>query len=314
MNREANRQSILQHTGTGTTFAGELSFLRRRYTRQIDGADVVVAGVPFDCATTYRPGARLGPRAIREASVQLAEIVERSFPLGINPFESLAVADYGDLVLDSGYPHLIVDTVEKIALEILEKDAFMISLGGDHFVTYPLLKAHHQVHGPMALVHFDAHVDTWPDDGERLDHGSMFLRAKNEGIIDVEHSVQIGIRSFSESDHGFTVLDAPAVHRDGTTQVIERIHDVVGSAPAYLTFDIDCLDPAFAPGTGTPVAGGLTTAQALAIIRGIGDLNYVGMDLVEVAPAYDHAEVTAIAAATIVHDFICLLAMKNRAN
>ena len=190
----------------------------------------------------------------------------------------------------------------------------MISLGGDHFITYPLLKAHHQVHGPMALVHFDAHVDTWPDDGERLDHGSMFLRAKNEGIIDVEHSVQIGIRSFSESDHGFTVLDAPAVHRDGTTQVIERIHDVVGSAPAYLTFDIDCLDPAFAPGTGTPVAGGLTTAQALAIIRGIGDLNYVGMDLVEVAPAYDHAEVTAIAAATIVHDFICLLAMKNRAN
>lgn len=310
MNQETNRQSILQHSGSGTTFAGELSFLRRRYTRQIDGADVVVAGVPFDSATTYRPGARLGPRAIREASVQLAEIVERSFPFGINPFDALAVADYGDLHLDSGYPHLIVDSVEKFAREILEKGAFMITLGGDHFVTYPLLKAHHMVHGPMALVHFDAHVDTWSDDGQRLDHGSMFLRAKNEGIIDPKHSVQIGIRSFSESDHGFTIVDAPSIHRDGTSQVIEKILEIVGSAPAYLTFDIDCLDPAFAPGTGTPVAGGLTTAQALEIIRGIGDLNYVGMDLVEVAPAYDHAEITSIAAATIVHDFICLLALK----
>ncbi len=313
MNQETNRESILRHVGSGTTFAGELSFLRRKYTRQVEGADIVVAGVPFDCATTYRPGARLGPRAIREASVQLAEIVERSFPFGINPFETLAVADYGDLHLDSGYPELIVEAVEKFSHEILDKGAFLIALGGDHFVTYPLLKAHYSLHGPMALVHFDAHVDTWPDDGQRLDHGSMFLRAKEDGIIDPKRSVQIGIRSFSECDHGFSILDAPSVHREGTEWAIERIREVVGSAPAYLTFDIDCLDPAFAPGTGTPVAGGLTTAQALAIIRGIGDLNYVGMDLVEVAPAYDHAEITAIAAATIVHDFICLLAIKNEA-
>lgn len=304
----------MQHSGSGTTFAGELSFLRRKYTRQINGADVVVAGVPFDSATTYRPGARLGPRAIREASVQLAEIIEHSFPFGINPLESLAVADYGDLALDSGYPHLIVEAVEKFALEILEKGALMIALGGDHFVTYPLLKAHYRIHGPMALVHFDAHVDTWSDDGQRLDHGSMFLRAKNDGIIDANRSVQIGIRSFSESDHGFTILDAPSVHRDGTAKVIEKIREIVGSAPSYLTFDIDCLDPAFAPGTGTPVVGGLTTAQALEIIRGIGDINFVGMDLVEVAPAYDHAEITAIAAATIVHDFICLLALKSHAS
>ena len=314
MSKENNRQLILQHSGSGTTFAGELSFLRRKYTRQINGADVVVAGVPFDSATTYRPGARLGPRAIREASVQLAEIIEHSFPFGINPLESLAVADYGDLALDSGYPHLIVEAVEKFALEILEKGALMIALGGDHFVTYPLLKAHYRIHGPMALVHFDAHVDTWSDDGQRLDHGSMFLRAKNEGIIDANRSVQIGIRSFSESDHGFTILDAPSVHRDGAAKVIEKIREIVGSAPSYLTFDIDCLDPAFAPGTGTPVVGGLTTAQALEIIRGIGDINFVGMDLVEVAPAYDHAEITAIAAATIVHDFICLLALKSHAS
>jgi len=314
MSKEKNRQLILQHSGSGTTFAGELSFLRRKYTRQINGADVVVAGVPFDSATTYRPGARLGPRAIREASVQLAEIIEHSFPFGINPLESLAVADYGDLALDSGYPHLIVEAVEKFALEILEKGALMIALGGDHFVTYPLLKAHYRIHGPMALVHFDAHVDTWSDDGQRLDHGSMFLRAKNDGIIDANRSVQIGIRSFSESDHGFTILDAPSVHRDGAAKVIEKIREIVGSAPSYLTFDIDCLDPAFAPGTGTPVVGGLTTAQALEIIRGIGDINFVGMDLVEVAPAYDHAEITAIAAATIVHDFICLLALKSHAS
>ena len=314
MEKDINRKAMLEHSASGTTFAGQLSFLRRKYTRSIVGADVVIAGVPFDSATTYRPGARLGPRAIREASVQLAEIVEQSFPFKINPFQSLAVADYGDLELDSGYPNQIVETVENFAHEILEHDAFMISLGGDHFVTYPLLKAHYQVHGPMALVHFDAHVDTWPDDGKRLDHGSMFLRAKNEGIIDVEHSIQIGIRSYSESDHGFSILDAPTVHRDGTQSAIERIRQTVGSTQAYLTFDIDCLDPAFAPGTGTPVAGGLSSAQALEILRGIGDLNYVGMDLVEVAPAYDHAEITAIAAATIVHDFICLLAIKQSAS
>ena len=212
MNQETNRESILRHDGSGTTFAGELSFLRRKYTRQVEGADIVVAGVPFDCATTYRPGARLGPRAIREASVQLAEIVERSFPFGINPFENLAVADYGDLHLDSGYPELVVEAVEKFSHEILDKGAFMISLGGDHFVTYPLLKAHYSLHGPMALVHFDAHVDTWPDDGQRLDHGSMFLRAKEDGIIDPKRSVQIGIRSFSESDHGFSILAVSYTH------------------------------------------------------------------------------------------------------
>ncbi len=294
------------------TYAGELSFLRRKYTQAIDGADVVVSGIPFDSATTFRPGARLGPQAIRSASVQLAEIAGRAFPIGFDPFQFLAVADFGDCVLDTGYPERVVEIVQKHAETILASGAMMVTLGGDHFITYPLLRAHAEKYGPLALVHFDAHVDTWEDDGRRLDHGSMFLRAKREGLLEVERSIQIGIRSFSEQDQGFTVLDAPWVQDNGSARAIEKIKRVVGNARAYLTFDIDCLDPAFAPGTGTPVAGGLSSSQALSIVRGIEELNVVGMDLVEVAPAYDHAEITAIAGATIVHDFLCGVAAKKR--
>lgn len=306
-----NRQRFIQPARGGNTFAGELSFLRRTYTQDIDGADVVVSGIPFDSATTFRSGARLGPQAIRAASVQLAELIGRAFPFGINPMEVLAVADYGDCLLDSGYPQHLVDTVLTHARKLINSGALMVTLGGDHFVTYPLLRAHAEKYGPLALVHFDAHVDTWEDDGERLDHGSMFLRAKREGLIDVSHSVQIGIRSFSDSSHGFTVIDAPTVHNQPLQETIAQVLAVVASQPAYLTFDIDCLDPAFAPGTGTPVVGGLSSAQALGILRGLGALNFVGMDVVEVAPAYDHAEITAIAAATIAHDFIGLLARKK---
>jgi agmatinase len=309
--RVTNRKALLTHTASGMTYAGELSFLRCKYTRNIEGADVVISGIPFDSATTFRPGARMGPQAIRAASVQLAEILDRSFPFGFNPTEILAIADYGDCELDSGYPQNVVTAVEAHADNILESGSMMVTFGGDHFVTYPLLRAHAKKHGPLALLHFDAHVDTWEDDGQRLDHGSMFLRAKREGIIDVDHSVQVGIRSYSEEDHGFAVIDAPSVHEQSTGTTVKQILDRIGDKPVYLTFDIDCLDPAFAPGTGTPVAGGLSTAQALGILRGLGELNFVGMDLVEVAPAYDHAEITAIAAATLVHDFIGLLAAKK---
>ena len=292
------------------TYGGALSFLRCKRTREIEGADIVVSGLPFDCATSFRPGARFGPATIRAASVQLAEIAERAFPFGIDPFAALGVADYGDCVFDSGYPQQAAAVIESHASAILAQGATMLTFGGDHFVTYPLLRAHAEKHGPLALIHFDAHVDTWADDGERLDHGSMFLRAKREGLIDVDHSVQVGIRAYSESDHGFTILDAPWVHDHGPGAALQEILRVVGGRKAYLTFDIDCLDPAFAPGTGTPVAGGLSSAQALAIVRGLGDLEIVGMDVVEVAPAYDHAEITAIAAATLAHDFICLQALK----
>ena len=308
---EGLRQDFSIRQDTAMTYSGALSFLRCRRTRDIEGADIVVSGLPFDCATTFRPGARFGPAAIRAASVQLAEITERAFPFGIDPFTRLGVADYGDCEFDSGYPQQAAAVIESHARAILEAGATMLTFGGDHFVTYPLLRAHAEKHGPLALIHFDAHVDTWEDDGERLDHGSMFLRAKREGLIDVAHSVQIGIRAYSESDHGFTILDAPWVHEHGPGAALRETLRVVGERKAYLTFDIDCLDPAFAPGTGTPVAGGLSSAQALAIVRGLGPLDIVGMDVVEVAPAYDHAEITAIAAATLAHDFIGLQAVKQ---
>ena len=306
------RHDLLGRSAHQMTYAGDLTFLRRIRTREVSGADIVISGLPFDVATTFRPGARFGPQAIRAASVQLAELSARAFPFDIDPFATLAVADWGDCYLDPGHPQQAVDRIVSHARSILSQAGMMLTLGGDHFVTYPLLRAHAEKFGPLALIHFDAHVDTWPDDGERIDHGSMFLRAKREGLIDVEHSVQIGIRSFSEQDEGFTILDAPWIHEHGARAALARVLDVVADRKAYLTFDIDCLDPAFAPGTGTPVPGGLSTAQALAILRGLGSVDIIGMDVVEVAPAYDHAEITALAAATIAHDFICMQALKQR--
>ncbi|MEM6708743.1 MAG: agmatinase, partial [Pseudomonadota bacterium] len=275
--------------------------------------DVVVSGVPFDAATSFRPGARFGPQAIRAASVQLAELTARAWPFDLELFGALAVADWGDCELDFGYPQRLVPQVIAHARSLIESGARLLTFGGDHFVTYPLLVAHAERYGPLALVHFDAHVDTWDDDGERLDHGTMFLRAKEQGLIAVDRSIQIGIRSFSQRDHGFSILDAPTVQRLGPAAVIETIQERVGAHPAYFTFDIDCLDPAFAPGTGTPVPGGLSSAEALAIVRGLGAIDFVGMDIVEVAPAYDSAEITALAAATIGHDLLGLLAQRKRA-
>ncbi len=305
-------QAFRRHTLAGRnlemTFGGAVSFLRRNYTRNLDEAELVVTGIPFDMATSNRPGARLGPRAIRAASVGLAEL--DAYPWGFDPFDFVPVVDYGDCFIDYGHPEEAVARIEAHADEILASDTMMVSLGGDHFVTYPLLRAHAKKHGPLSLLHFDAHCDTWDDDGSRLDHGSMFLRAVKEGIIDPRTSVQIGIRTFNAETHGFTILGAPWVHREGIPAVLDVVAEVVGDNPTYLTFDIDCLDPAFAPGTGTPVAGGLSTAQALEAIRGFGALDIVGMDVVEVSPPYDVSEITALAAATIAHDFICLQAVK----
>ncbi len=304
------RESLLGRSQE-MTYAGALSFLRRKYTRDIKDADVVVSGIPFDCATSNRSGARLGPQAIRAASVQLADLP--SFPFGFDPFDYIAVADFGDCFLDYGYPHHIVEKVEAHASTILESNAAMLTFGGDHFITYPLLRAHAKKYGPLSLIHFDAHADTWEDDGERLDHGSMFARAVREGIVDSSHSVSVGIRTFNDKTLGFTILNAPWVHHNGVEATVSEIKRIIGDNKAYLTFDIDCLDPSYAPGTGTPVAGGLSTAQALAIIRSLGDLNLIAMDIMEVAPAYDQSEITAIAAATLAYDFICLLAMKKGA-
>ncbi|MGI9436100.1 MAG: agmatinase [Geminicoccaceae bacterium] len=293
------------------TYGGALSFMRRSYSRDLAAADVVVSGVPYDAAVTFRPGCRLGPRAIRAASVQLAEL--EAFPFGFDPFAHLSVIDFGDCFIDPHHPETVPSAIEAHADHILEGGAKMLTFGGDHFVAYPLIKAHARKHGPVALVQFDAHCDTWPDDGKSLDHGTMFARAAAERLIDVGKSTQIGLRTYNDSDHGFEMLTSPWVHRHGIDAALEIIRARAGDAPLYISFDVDGLDPAFAPGTGTPVMGGLASWQALELIRGLGDLNLIGMDVVEVSPPYDHAEITAIAAATIAHDWLCLLAEKNGA-
>ena len=288
------------------TYGGALSFLRRRYTRDLGGIDVAVMGVPYDAAVTFRPGCRLGPRAIRAASVQLGEL--KAFPFGFDLLEALAIADWGDCLIDPHHPETVLATIEAAATGIIATGTRLLALGGDHFVAYPLLRAHAARHGPLALLQVDAHGDLWPDDPGRMDHGTMMGRAIREGLIDPARSTQAGIRTFHDTDMGLEVLTAPWIHRNGIAAALEIIQDRAGDAPLYLSFDIDALDPAAAPGTGTPVAGGLASHQALELIRGLAGLNLVGMDLVEVSPPFDHAEITAIAAATIAHDWLCVLA------
>lgn len=303
--------AILREDLYGTTpeptYAGALSFMRRKYTRDLTGVDVVVTGIPLDTATTNRPGARLGPRAIRAASSMLAW--ERPYGMPFDPFEKLAVVDYGDCFFDFGRPDQVPDAIEQHASEIIGQGPALLSLGGDHFVSFPLLKAHAKKHGaPLSLIHFDAHSDTWADEDDRIDHGTMFFHAAKQGLVDPTTSVQIGLRTTNHDTLGFSVLDAPWVHQNGIAAVIDKTRTVVGDRPAYLTFDIDCLDPSYAPGTGTPVCGGLTSYQALEIIRGIAGINLVGMDMVEVAPAYDSGDITAYAAASLAVEMLCLFA------
>jgi agmatinase len=300
-----------QQTWHEMTYGGALSFARRRYSRVLDNVDVVVSGIPYDGAVTYRSGCRLGPRAIRAGSTQLAEL--KHFPFGFNPFDHLSVIDYGDCYLDPHHPQSVFPAIERHADLIVGSGAKMLSFGGDHSVSYPLLKAHAKKYGPVALVQFDAHCDTWPDDGTRLDHGTMFARAATEGIIDVAASTQIGLRTYNDSDHGFEILTSPWVYRNGIDAAIDIVCQRAAGKAVYLSFDIDGLDPAFAPGTGTPVAGGLASWQGLEFVRGLEPLQLIGMDVVEVAPAYDHAEITAIAAASVAYDWLAVLAKQKGA-
>ena len=299
----------LYGTTAEPTFAGALSFMRRKYTRDLDGVDVVVTGVPLDTATTNRPGARFGPRAIRAASAIMAW--ERPYGMDIDPFDELAVIDYGDCFFDFGRPESVPDEIEAHAYAIIEQGPALLSLGGDHFVAYPLLKAHARKHGaPLSLLHFDAHSDTWEDEDGRIDHGTMFYHAAKAGIVDPASSVQIGLRTTNHDTMGFNVLDGPWVHEHGIQATVEQARKIVGDNPVYLTFDIDCLDPSVAPGTGTPVCGGLTTHQAMTIMRGLAGINIVGMDIVEVAPAYDVGEITALAASHLAMEMLYLYAKR----
>lgn len=287
------------------TFATPPTFLG--LTGRGGPAAICIVGIPLDIGTTNRSGARFGPGAVRQASRML---VDGAHPLhGIEP-ATLPVADIGDLAIALGDIPSSLRLIEEQAAPV----EHLVAIGGEHGVTLPLLRALARKTGPMALVQFDAHVDTWPDSfGQAYGHGSVFFHAIEEGLVDPERMIQVGIRSPVQRDvhewtlgRGVTILSAQDVHEMGPPSVAERIRDVVQGGPVYLTFDIDALDPAFAPGTGTPEIGGLATWQVQAIMRRLGGLRFVGMDLVEVAPAYDHAEITALAAATVIWEYLAL--------
>jgi len=291
------------------TYAGITSFMRRKYTRDFKGVDVVVTGVPLDTATTNRPGARFGPRAVRAASTIMAW--EKPYGMEFDPFDKLAVVDCGDCYFEFGRPENVPDEIEAHAYDIIDQGPALLSIGGDHFIAYPLLKAHVRKHGgPLSLLHFDAHSDTWADKSDRIDHGTMFFWAAKQGLVDPSASVQIGLRTSNPDTMGFNILDAPWVHENGIEAVIKQTRQHLGDNPVYLTFDIDCLDPSYAPGTGTPVCGGLTSHQAMAIIRGLKGINIIGMDIVEVAPAYDIGEITALAASHLAMEMLYLYASR----
>ncbi|MGA2893172.1 MAG: agmatinase [Xanthobacteraceae bacterium] len=290
------------------TYAIPPTFLGTR--RSDRSAPLCIAGIPLDLGTTNRSGARFGPPAIRRASRML---VDGAHPLHWVDPTKLPLADIGDFALALGDLVASMALIEQQALGI----EHLIALGGDHSITLPLLRALAQRHGPPALIHFDAHVDTWPDNfGQAYGHGSVFYHAIEEGLLDPRRMVQIGIRSpVSREVHdwtlarGVTPITAQKFHETGPAAVVQRIAEIVGDAPVYLSIDIDVLDPGFAPGTGTPEIGGLASWQMQAVLRRLQGLRFVGMDVVEVAPAYDTAEITALAGATMAWEYICLLGL-----
>ena len=300
--------------GTGTltepTYSGALSFARRRYTKDLSEVDVAVVGVPFDLATSSRPGARLGPRAVREASSMVAW--DRVHEWEYDPFSRISVIDYGDVHFNHGMPQNVSAEITQQFKIIHAAGVKTLMLGGDHFATYPVLKSLVQFYDtPFSLIHFDAHSDTWAEDKKTIHHGTMFYHAAREGLIAPERSAQIGIRTFNDDTHGFNIFSAENVRQSGVPAILKHVRDLVGSNPVYLTFDIDGLDPSMAPGTGTPVVGGLTTMEAQQLLRGLRGINLVGADVVEVAPAYDSSQITALAGATMAMNLIGLFAEKR---
>ena len=295
-----------------SSYANIFSFMGLPLSRDLDlaGLDAVVMGIPYDLGTSGRAGARSGPNGIRQASANL-RWEEQRWPWAFCLNDRLQAIDYGDVQYSSGDSSDMLQQVEMHAARIVAAGKTLISLGGDHFVTLPLLRGHAATHGKLALIHFDAHTDTYAQH-QKYDHGSMFYRAPREGLIDTERSVQIGIRTDYDRDaHEFQVINADQANEQSAQDIIAAIRARVGDAPAYLTFDIDCLDPAFAPGTGTPVVGGLSTSKALRILRGLADLNIVGFDVMEVSPAYDQSQLTALAGASLALEFLYMRASRG---
>ncbi len=293
------------------TFSGVTSFLRRRLTKDLAGVDIAVTGIPFDQAVTNRPGTRLGPRAIREASALQAP--DAPYGWGFDAMSDFAIADCGDLAFDYAVMADAPAAIEAHVGGILDQGAACLALGGDHSISLPILRAHVARHGPLALLQFDAHTDTWADDNaDRVDHGTMFYKAVREGLIDVGRSVQVGIRTDNPDTLGIEIIDAREVHETGPAAVAAKIRGVLGDTKAYVSFDIDALDPAFAPGTGTPVWGGLASWQAAAILRDLAGIDMVGGDVVEVSPPFDTTGATAVAGAHAAVELICLWCWTRR--
>jgi agmatinase len=299
-------------------YGGEPTFARLPRLVDVPSADVAILGVPFDSGVSYRPGARFGPGHIRESSRLLRPYNPAA---DVSPFAVQQVADAGDLGVNPFNIDEAITTIERGARDLLERAPRLLTLGGDHTIALPLLRAIKAVHGPAAVVHFDAHLDTWDTYfGAAYTHGTPFRRAFEEGLLDPEACMHVGIRGplYDAADLtgdkavGFQILPATSAEELGTRGMIEAIAARVGpDRPVYVSVDIDVLDPAFAPGTGTPEAGGLTSRELLAVLRSFAQLNLVGADIVEVAPAYDHAQITGIAAAHVAYDLLSALALRK---
>jgi agmatinase len=290
-------------------FAGLATFARLPTLEQVGRADIAVVGIPFDSGVSYRPGARFGPAHVRQASRLL-----RSYnpALDVQPFASQQVADAGDIACN---PFDIAEAIGQIqagAQRLSEEGARLVSIGGDHTIALPLLRVMHERHGPVALLHFDAHLDTWDTYfGAPYTHGTPFRRATEEGLLDLAHSVHVGIRGplYTPDDlgDGFLAVHCTEIELQGLAAAVDRMLTRLGDRPVYVSVDIDVLDPAHAPGTGTPEAGGMTSRELLAMLRALAGHHVVSADIVEVAPAYDHAEITGIAAAHVAYELISVM-------
>lgn len=299
-------------------FSGIKTFMRLPHTKTLKDVDFAIIGVPSDAGASFRTGQRDGPSAIRKISALLRH---HNPILNISPFDYISGIDYGDLPVVPGYIEEGYKRIEENLFPIVEAGIIPILLGGDHAITLPELRAIVKKHGQVALLHFDAHSDTVEEYfGKPYNHGTPFKRAVEEKLLLVDNSIQVGLRgSIYSKDHlnipkdlGFKVVTAEEIKEIGFTKLLQKIHETVGNNKVFLTFDVDFVDPAYAPGTGTPEVGGFSSGEAVDLIRGVKDLNFVGFDVVEVLPSYDPSEITALLAANIVYEFISILAYKKQ--
>lgn len=298
-------------------YAGIATFARLPQLRDVSHADIAVVGVPFDTGVSYRPGARFGPSHIREASRLLRPYNPAQ---DVEPFSSQQVADAGDISANPFDILEAVDQIEHAATGLSSGGTRLVTLGGDHTIALPLLRAVAKNHGPVAVLHFDAHLDTWDTYfGAPITHGTPFRRASEEGLIDLTASTHVGIRGplygpedlRDDARLGFAIISSSEIETEGLSRAIERMLARLGSRPVYVSVDVDVLDPAHAPGTGTPEAGGMTSRELLAMVRALRPVNLVGADIVEFAPAYDHAQITAIAASHIAYEIISAMTQET---